>query len=71
MTKLQYSSMDDWYNLTVEDIVKNGGGGLLGLYNSSPSSALQSVYTEHSWDLERFKKKPKIKGRTETKQEYS
>lgn len=45
--------MDDWYHVTVEDIVKNGGGGLLTCYNNSPSSALQSIYPEHNWELER------------------
>jgi hypothetical protein len=57
-TKLKLQSMDDWYKVTVEDIAKNGGGGLLTFYNRSPSSALQSIYPEHIWKLERFLFKP-------------
>lgn len=55
--------MDDWYNVIDKDIfmVKNGGRGLLQYhYKGSPSSALQSVYPEHNWELERFKNKPSL-----------
>lgn len=58
-SKLGYHCMDDWYNVTKEDIYKNGGSRLLsGYYNSSPSSALQSIYPEHKWELDKFKHKP-------------
>jgi hypothetical protein len=50
--------MEDWYEVTTEDIRKNGGAAVLFYYNGSPSSALQSVYPEHFWDLTKFKNKP-------------
>jgi len=58
--QLGYKCMDDWYKVTHADIYKNGGGALLQrYYNSSPSSALKSVYPEHNWKLWRFHSKPK------------
>src|SRR5690349_8522923 len=58
-TRLGYKSMEDWYNLTQEYIFKNGGRGLLTFsYGKSPSLALQSVYPEHHWQVDRFKHKP-------------
>ena len=39
--KLGYSTMDDWYRVTLEDIHRNGGGGLMAhVYSNSPSKAL-------------------------------
>src|SRR5689334_156417 len=59
-SQLGYKSMEDWYNVTGKDIrSKNGGRGLLQYYKSSPSLALQTIYPQHKWILERFKKKPK------------
>jgi len=50
--------MEDWYNISKGDIEDNGGTALLTTYyNGLPSTALQSVYPEHSWDTERFKNK--------------
>src|SRR5689334_806970 len=58
-TELGYKSMEDWYNITREDIYKNGGKGMLKTYyNGSPSSVLQSVFPDHTWDLTMFKHKP-------------
>lgn len=59
MTRLGFKGMEDWYNVTFEDIHKNGGGVPLKYYNSSPSSALENIYPEHNWEMERFKNKPK------------
>ena len=54
--ELGYKGMDDWYNITKEDIVLHGGGGLLnGYYNDSPSLALQNIYPHHNWLLSSFK----------------
>lgn len=59
MVQLGYKSMDEWYNVTQADIHNNGGHGLLkSYYNGSPSSALQSVYSEHDWMLWKFKVLP-------------
>src|SRR5689334_21048249 len=51
--------MDGWYNVTLEDILKHGGNGLLCYYNGSPSKALQGVYPDHKWMVWRFGKVPK------------
>ena len=51
--------MEDWYHSTGEDIVQNGGRGLPCYYNDSASVALQNVYPEHNWKLEKFVYKPK------------
>lgn len=56
---LGYTCMDDWYNLTIDDIRKNGGSRLAFYYNSSPSAALQSVFPEHDWVLWKFKQVPR------------
>lgn len=58
--QLEYKEMDDWYNVTKEDIHKYGGFGLLyKYYNDSPSKALQSVYPNHKWMLWRFGRSPR------------
>jgi len=59
MSKIGYQSMDDWYKVTQKVIITSGGEGILrGYYNSSPSSALQTVYPNHKWELEKFKHRP-------------
>src|SRR4051812_19934386 len=57
--KLGYKCMDDWYKVTQEDIHKYGGAILHNYYNGSPSLALQGVYPEHNWELDRSKNKPR------------
>src|SRR5690349_13949990 len=57
--ELGYKYMDDWYNVTQENIHKNGGRGPLdSWYANSPSKALTSIYPEHNWELEKSKNKP-------------
>ena len=52
---MNYQDMDDWYKLSVEDISKNGGGGLLRrYYQSSLVQALINIYPEHNWQMEKF-----------------
>src|SRR5207248_2486669 len=51
--QLEYKDMDDWYNVTVDDIAQHGKGLLLQ-YSNSPSQALQTVYPEHDWMMWRF-----------------
>lgn len=52
--KLKFKEMKDWYKLTQEDVMKNGGGGLLSKYRGSPSLAVVAIYPEHAWQFQRF-----------------
>jgi hypothetical protein len=45
---------EDWYQVTVQDVVDNGGQGLLAKYGGSLIKALSSVYTEHNWKSYKF-----------------
>ena len=58
-TKLGYTSFDDWYKLSIGDICKHGGRGLLHYYNNSPSQALIDVYPDHNWLMWKFNILPK------------
>jgi len=52
--------MNDWYQVTVDDLQRYGGKGLLSFYyGSSPSRALQSIYPNHSWMPWKFHDIPK------------
>ena len=54
-TELGHRKMEDWYNITQEDIRTHGGRGLLNnLFSGSHSAALQSAYPEHNWILWKF-----------------
>lgn len=57
--QLGYRHMEDWYNVTGDEIQKNGGNSLLSTYyDGSPSRALQDVYPEHNWIIWRFNTVP-------------
>lgn len=51
--------MDDWYYITLEDIHKYGGRGVIARFNNSPSKALQCIYPEHQWVLRKFGNTPR------------
>src|SRR5690348_16261120 len=56
---LGYKNMEDWYNVTPEDISKAGGQGIIStFYNNSPGKALHILYPEHKWQLWKFSKVP-------------
>lgn len=58
--KLGYTHLDDWYNITKDQIDKHGGAGLLAqCYNNSPWGALEAVYPEHEWQPWRYQKAPR------------
>src|SRR5690349_20034692 len=60
MKKLGFKGMEHWYNVTVEDIYKNGGKRVLDYYyNGSLSDALLSIFPEHNWELDKFETKPR------------
>jgi hypothetical protein len=42
--KLNYITDDDWYNLDLESIQKNGGSGLSGKFKDSPQKILKFIY---------------------------
>jgi len=50
-----HTTLEGWYNVTVEDIRKNGAIKLLSNYNGSPSKALEALYPQHKWMSWRFK----------------
>jgi hypothetical protein len=49
---------DGWYNLSYSDIVKANGRGLIGQYRSI-AGLLKAMFPEHTWDLSKFKKRPR------------
>lgn len=57
--ELGYQSMDDWYNVTHDDIHRHGGFHLLQHYDDCLLTALQSVYPEHKWIPWKFGQTPK------------
>lgn len=51
-----FTSMDDWYKLTYNDLKSMGGGTLLIKYNSSVIQLLMGVYPEFDWKRQQFPK---------------
>lgn len=50
--------MEDWYNVSFQDITANGGAGLLKRYSDSHFFAIIHVYDEYKWELWRFSRLP-------------
>ena len=51
-----FTSLDDWYNITSKDIHKAGGGTLINaLYKGSLHKALKVAYPHHDWKIWKFK----------------
>lgn len=57
--KLNYKTIEDWYNVTGQDIIGNHGGGLLEKYKGSPIKLLSSVFPEYNWLPWKFHSIPK------------
>lgn len=47
--QLGFNSMEDWYNINIDKVVKHGGRNVLTVYNGSAMRAVQNVYPEHKW----------------------
>lgn len=48
--KLHIKSLEDWYNISQSDIIKNGGSGILmKFYGGSPLRALKAIYPDYNW----------------------
>src|SRR5690349_19459903 len=57
--RLGYKSMDDWYDLTTEEVINYGGESMLkNHYGTSIYRALRFVYPSHYWMPYKFKKAP-------------
>lgn len=54
--QLGVNQMDDWYGVTVRDIHVMGGSGIINMFGNSPSLLIQSVYPQHPWNLEKFRR---------------
>jgi hypothetical protein len=52
--QLNFKQQDDWYKVTIRQILENGGGGLLTKYGYSLSRLITSVYNTCQWDPLRF-----------------
>src|SRR4051812_46748803 len=57
--KQNVKSMEDWYKITREDIVANGGSTLLSKYRDSPFKLITSTYPDHEWLPWKFQNVPK------------
>jgi hypothetical protein len=58
-SKLGLKNLDGWYNISAEDIEKNGGKWILKQYNFSAAQTVQAIYPEHNWMPWRFSRVPK------------
>lgn len=57
--QLGYKSMDDWYQVTKDQLQQFGAKKVLGKeYGNCPSKALQSAYPQHKWLPWRFSSVP-------------
>ena len=48
--KLNFKSLEDFYQLNYSVILAEGGSGLLNKYNGSLFQAVQSLYPDYQWD---------------------
>src|SRR5690349_13494845 len=53
--QLGLNSMDDWYNITNDDIQQHGGTDILKSYGNSTAVALLNMYPHHKWKLWKHK----------------
>ena len=54
--KLEFKSMEDWYNLTYQQIYKNYGYSLTERYKNYPYGILKNIYPEYDWKPWKFTK---------------
>eukprot|EP01114_Cavostelium_apophysatum_P016603 TRINITY_DN4763_c0_g1_i1.p1 TRINITY_DN4763_c0_g1~~TRINITY_DN4763_c0_g1_i1.p1 ORF type:complete len:587 (+),score=113.21 TRINITY_DN4763_c0_g1_i1:111-1871(+) len=58
-SRLQIKKWEDWYEITCEDIIDNGGSTLLAnYYGYSPSRMITTLFPEHPWNLSMFRCAP-------------
>lgn len=52
--KLNYTKLEDWYQVTTLTIRKNYGTGLLDIYDNSVIEMLRANFPEHDWKPWKF-----------------
>jgi hypothetical protein len=57
--KLGFTTLDDWYGISSNQICKNGGVTLLERYKGSPLKALEAVFPNHQWIAWKFHQVPR------------
>src|SRR5690348_7266838 len=57
--KLGYNKMEDWYNISAEDIENHGANLLLQYYDHSPSKAVMNAFPDYNWMTWKFKIVPR------------
>jgi hypothetical protein len=55
-----FKCLDDWYIISIKQIMAKGGGGLLDKYGSIRSKMLISVYDSHQWNISYFQTKMQV-----------
>jgi len=53
-------SMEEWYSISHEDLLANGGAGLLAVHNGSSYSILRTVFPDIDWLPWKFQKTPTV-----------
>eukprot|EP01114_Cavostelium_apophysatum_P019814 TRINITY_DN6476_c0_g1_i1.p1 TRINITY_DN6476_c0_g1~~TRINITY_DN6476_c0_g1_i1.p1 ORF type:complete len:606 (-),score=129.46 TRINITY_DN6476_c0_g1_i1:43-1860(-) len=54
-SELHLQTMDDWYQVSKDDILARGGGEILKIFGGSVARSVINSYPEHNWDLQNFK----------------
>lgn len=58
--QLGCSSLDEWYNVSSEEVHRLGGSHILeSHYNNSVPLALQSIFPKHKWIFWKFERVPR------------
>ena len=59
--RLNYSTLEDFYDITVDDVNANGGSALLqSYYDSSLAQVFQDNYPNHIWQVWKFSQKVRV-----------
>ena len=53
-----YQKLDDWYKVSVNEVINKGGSAILAQYGKSIGQILCSLYPEHPWDIWKLDRVP-------------
>lgn len=51
-------TMEDWYQVTQQQVIDRGGYSLLKSFNNSFVQAITSIYSDYNWMIWKFKRVP-------------